>query len=83
MVFAEEIRRTILKLAEERGPGRSFALSDVAQAIDQKNWNELTEQIRFVATILIREGKIIGRKTGESVYAEFSKPPAGDKGLST
>lgn len=81
MVFAEEIRKTILKLADERGPERTFAPADVAQAIDQKNWHELLEQVRLVATILIQEGKIVVRKSKENIHSEFSKPPSNSKPL--
>jgi len=58
MVLAEDIRKIILKLADERGPERTFALSDVAQQVDQHNWKLLIDQVRFVADVLIREGKI-------------------------
>ncbi|MDH4089927.1 MAG: DUF3253 domain-containing protein [Cyclobacteriaceae bacterium] len=75
MVFAEDIRRTILKLAEERGPEQTFAMSDVARAMDQKNWRELLDQVKFVANILIREGKIIARKSNGNSSFELSKPP--------
>ena len=58
MVFAEDIRKTILKLAEERGPESSFAPMDVASLVDVNRSQELIEQIHFVASVLIREGKI-------------------------
>lgn len=72
MVFAEEIRKTILQLADERGPGRSFDLSEVAKAIDQNNWHDLIDQVKLVSNSLIHEGKIIA---GGSVNSELSKPP--------
>lgn len=75
MVFAEDIRKTILKLAEECGPERTFALSDVARAMDHKNWRELLDQVKFVANVLIREGKIIARKSNGNSSSELSKPP--------
>jgi len=58
MVFAEDIRKTILKLAEERGPDNTFGPSEVAQRIDQGNHQDLIEQVWFVASVLIKEGKI-------------------------
>ena len=58
MVFADDIRRIILKIASERGPGKSFKPSDVAQVVDQHNWKYLIDQVSLVATILEREGKI-------------------------
>jgi len=58
MVFAEEIRKTILRLAEQTGKERSFAPADVARAIDQHNWPLLIDQVKLVAEILLKEGKI-------------------------
>lgn len=59
MVFADDIRKTILKLADERGAEKTFCPSDVAQAIDQKNWQMLVDQVELVASTLIQEGKLI------------------------
>jgi hypothetical protein len=58
MVFAEDIRKTILKIAEERGPENTFGPSDVAQRVDRENWQSLMDQVWFVASILEKEGKI-------------------------
>ena len=68
MVFAEDIRKTILKLAEERGPENSFAPIEVTSLVDVKRAADLIEQIHFVASVLIREGKITIASTdiGES-----------------
>lgn len=65
MVLAEDIRKTILKLADERGPERTFAVSDIARAVDQHNWRMLIGQVRFVADVLIREGKITSMPQGK------------------
>ena len=75
MVFAEEIRRAILQVAEERGPDRTFDPADVARSIDSKNWQQLVDQVKFVAGILINEGKIIAKKTLGNIPQEFSKAP--------
>lgn len=75
MVFAEEIRRAILQVAEERGPNRTFDPADVARSIDAKNWPQLVDQVKFVASILINEGKIIAKKTSGNFSQEFSKAP--------
>lgn len=75
MVFAEEIRKTILKLAEERGTERTFEPADVAREMDEKNWDQLIDQVKFVAGVLIEEGKIIARKSTEDPQSEFSKAP--------
>ncbi len=76
MVFAEEIRRAILQLAEERGPDKTFGPVDVARFIDAKNWPQLVDQVKFVAGILINEGKIIAKKTLGNIPQEFSKAPS-------
>jgi hypothetical protein len=59
MVFAEDIRKVILKLADERGTENTFASDEVARAVDAKNWDILSEQVKLVAGILVQEGKII------------------------
>jgi hypothetical protein len=58
MVFAEDIRKTILRIADERGPEHSFGPSDVAQQVDHENWQSLMDQVWFVASVLEKEGKI-------------------------
>ena len=73
MVFADDIRRTILRLADERGPGKTFAISDVAQAIDRNNWQGLIDQVRMVANVLVKEGKITARKPFRGVAGQLSK----------
>lgn len=73
MVFADDIRKTILKLAEERGPDRTFVISDVAREIEGQKGQELLDQVIFVADVLILEGKIIKKKTAIDQYTELSK----------
>lgn len=58
MVFAEDIRKTILKIADERGPDNTFGPNDVAQRVDRENWQSLIDQVWFVASVLEKEGKI-------------------------
>lgn len=58
MVLAEDIRKIILKLAEERGPDTPFDVSEIARQVDQTNWRMLIDQVKFVADVLIQEGKI-------------------------
>jgi hypothetical protein len=75
MVFAEEIRRAILQVADERGPDKTFDPADVARSIDAKNWPQIVDQVKFVAGILINEGKIIAKKKSGNILLEFSKAP--------
>ncbi len=79
MVFAEEIRKTILKLAEERGTERTFDPAEVARALDEKNPDQLIDQVRFVAGVLVDEGKIVALKSGDDIQTEFSKAPSDGK----
>ena len=75
MVFAEEIRRAILRVADERGPDKTFEVADVARSIDAKNWPQLVDQVKFVAGVMMNEGQIIARKTASNNTQEFSKAP--------
>ena len=65
MVFAEDIRKTILSLAEEKGPGKSFGTIDIAQRVSEENSPALLEQVWFVASVLVKEGKITAMATAE------------------
>lgn len=67
MVLASEIRETILKLAEERGPEKCFRPSDVAKRMDQENWQRLVDPVWFVADVLVKEGKIAANQEGGCV----------------
>jgi hypothetical protein len=67
MVFAEDIRKTILKIADERGPEKPFGPSDVAQRVDLENWQSLMDQVWFVAGVLEKEGKIRTTQCGDQV----------------
>ena len=66
---ADEIRKIILKMADKRGPERAFYASDVARAVDKDNWQDLMGQVRFVADVLIREGKIKEVEAGEEAWS--------------
>ncbi len=75
-MFAEEIRKTILKLADERGPEKTFALSDVAREMNVQDSHQLADQVNFVAEVLINEGKIISKNSSDNKHSELSKAPA-------
>jgi hypothetical protein len=66
MVFADDIRKAILRLAEEGGTEKSFAPVDVARALDGKNWHLLIDQVKLVVDSLIKEGKIRVISPGKS-----------------
>jgi hypothetical protein len=71
MVFAEDIRKTILKIADERGTENTFGPSDVAQRVDGENWQSLMDQVWFVASVLEKEGKIKTTMSGGQI--DFQK----------
>jgi hypothetical protein len=75
MVFADDIRRVILELAEKRGTGHTFASDEVARAVDEKNWHVISEQVKLVAGILVQEGKIVATQAGKVVDVDQSKGP--------
>jgi hypothetical protein len=79
MVFAEDIRRTILKIADERGPDNTFGPSDVAQRVDRENWQSLMDQVGFVASVLEKEGKIKTSTSGGQVDFRKQEPKPGWK----
>lgn len=66
MVFADDIRKAILQLAEEGGTEKSFAPVDVARALDNQNWHLLIDQVKLVVDSLIKEGKITVIHPGKS-----------------
>lgn len=67
MVFVEDIKKAILQLANERNPSRSFYASEVARVVDPENWKNVLDQVQFVASVLIKEGKIVALKAGKPV----------------
>lgn len=66
MIFANDIRQAILKLAEERGTSHAFSPTEVAQAMDKDNWHTLTEQVKLVAGVLVQEGKLVFIKSDDA-----------------
>lgn len=73
MVVADDIRKAILQFANERGTSKSFFASEVAHYLDPVNWNNLLDQVRFVASVLVKEGKIQALHSGKPVDAQRSK----------
>ncbi len=58
MLYADDIRKTILTIANELGPGDTFDPSDIARKIDEENWFGIMPQVTIVADVLSKEGKI-------------------------
>lgn len=68
MVLADDIRKIILKLAEERGSKQTFTLVDVARMVDEKNWKMMLDQVGLVVSSLVTEGKIIADQAGKAYF---------------
>ena len=66
-LLADDIRKLILDVADQRGPGKTFLPSEVAMLIDQHNWQKLTDQVKLVADALIHEGKIVATKNDTEI----------------
>jgi len=74
MVFAEDIRKAMLTLADQRGPGNLFYPSEVARLIDSENWTTQMDQVQLVAEALIQEGQLVASRAGKPDTA-YSKSP--------
>jgi hypothetical protein len=66
MVFAEDIRRAILAIADQRGPGNLFYSSEVARLIDPENWIKQIDQVQLVAELLIQEVLLAVYRSGKA-----------------
>ncbi len=73
MIFADDIRKAILKLANQRGPGELFYPAEVARIMDPENWAKQVEQVTLVAESLIQEGQIVSTDNGKSFETSYSK----------
>jgi hypothetical protein len=73
MIFAEDIRNAILKLAAQRGPEKLFYPREVAKMIDPENWIAQVEQVNLVAESLIREGQITAAPTDQVIEKAYTK----------
>ncbi|HEY5797514.1 MAG TPA: DUF3253 domain-containing protein [Bosea sp. (in: a-proteobacteria)] len=65
-----ELEATILKLAAERGDGRTVGPTDVARALGGDHpdgWGPLMQPIRRVAVRLMKEGRIVITRKGRPV----------------
>lgn len=66
MIFANDIKESILKIAKNRGVGKFFYPSEVAREIDPENWVKQIASVELVAETLIREGVLLAAKSGEA-----------------
>ena len=71
MVFANDIRKAILALADQRAGGL-FYLQEVEKLLDAENWPRLVDQVKLVAESLIQEGQIAPTR-GDSIEIAYTK----------
>jgi len=66
----ETLEATLLKLAAERGPGRTICPSDAARALGGDHpdgWGPLMQPIRRAAVKLMKEGRLVITRKGRPV----------------
>ncbi|MDP3407940.1 DUF3253 domain-containing protein [Bosea sp. (in: a-proteobacteria)] len=66
----DDLAATILKLAGERGEGRTICPSEAARALGGDHpdgWGPLMQPIRRVAVRLMKEGKVVITRKGRPV----------------
>ncbi len=70
-VAPERIEETILALVEERGPGKTICPSEAARAIagttNPDEWSRLMGPVRQVAVRMMKQGRIVIRRKGQTV----------------
>ncbi|MFN3671268.1 MAG: DUF3253 domain-containing protein [Bosea sp. (in: a-proteobacteria)] len=66
----ETLETTLLALAAERGPGKTFCPSEAARALGGPHpdgWGPLMQPIRRVAVKLMKEGRLVITRKGRPV----------------
>lgn len=66
----ETFETTLLALAAERGPGKTFCPSEAARALGGPHpdgWGPLMQPIRRVAVKLMKEGRLVITRKGRPV----------------
>ncbi|MCP1335231.1 DUF3253 domain-containing protein [Futiania mangrovi] len=64
----EDIEAAILRLAGERGAGKSICPSEAARALagsDEKAWSRLMPAVRAAAVALAKDGRIVILRKGK------------------
>ena len=75
----EQIERTMLRLLEDRGAGKTICPSEVARAVagsdEESAWRPWMSVVREVAERLVSEKKIVVTQSGEVVDGRTAKGP--------
>jgi hypothetical protein len=70
----EALRAEILRIAEQRGSGKTLCPSDAARSIGGDTWRDLMPAARRIAFELAGEGRVDVTQHGEPVEAEARGP---------
>lgn len=74
MPTPEAIRETLLQLAGERGPNKTFCPSEAARRLDADQWRDLMPEVHRQAHNLIKEGRLSASQKGQALH---TWPPSG------
>ena len=76
MTDLTQLKSTILRLVQKRGPNKTICPSETArEATDNQEWRDLMEPVRQAARELHKEGRIRIEQQGEPVDPDdFSGP---------
>jgi hypothetical protein len=74
-VAAGDIEALLLRLAVQRGAGKTFCPSEAARALDAEGWRTLMPQVRAVGAALVRRGALRCTQGGEPVTPDTAAGP--------
>ncbi len=74
-VSPHQIRETMLRLVQARGPDKSICPSAVARELATDDWRALMDPVRAMAQRLVEEGRIIVTQRGEQVDIRTVRGP--------
>lgn len=70
----DSLRAEILRIAEQRGSGKTLCPSDAARSIGGDQWRELMPAARRIAFELAAAGRVDVTQHGETVAADARGP---------
>jgi hypothetical protein len=69
------LRRILLRLAAERGDGRTFCPSEAARRLDPEDWRLHLAAVRSATVELVREGRLAAFQRGIEVDPVNARGP--------
>lgn len=70
-----DVAEVIIRMATERGPGKTICPSEVARAMFAQNWRNHMNEIRDTAIKLQQQGKVSITQKGVEISVEDIKGP--------